>query len=267
MSSEIVPRSAVPAYDDAERGTHEPPRPVQPTYLADEKKDIFANDEKKAVATIEAIPATKKETHAAPAAKPTPKPKKKVSKWILWQLWFNTYRKLFTFVFSINMIGIGLAASGHFPYAVKYNGAMAVANFNFAILMRNEIFGRLLYLFVNTLFAKWTPLKFRLACTSVLQHLGGIHSGCALSGVGWLILKVVTVFRHRHIENPSILVVGLLTNLAVFITAMSAMPWVRNTHHNIFERHHRFVGWLALFLTWAFTLMNDLYDTDTQTWN
>ena len=52
------------------------------------------------------------------------------------------------------MIGLGLAASGHWPYAVKYGGAMAVANFNFAILMRNEIFGRLLYLFVNTLFAK-----------------------------------------------------------------------------------------------------------------
>ena len=84
------------------------------------------------------------------------------------------------------MIGLGLAASGHWPYAIKYNGEMAVANFNFAILMRNEIFGRLLYLFVNTLFAKvtsisifvahlsdensqWTPLKFRLGCTSVLQ--------------------------------------------------------------------------------------------------
>lgn len=26
------------------------------------------------------------------AAKPPAKPKKKVSKWILWQLWFNTYR-------------------------------------------------------------------------------------------------------------------------------------------------------------------------------
>lgn len=52
------------------------------------------------------------------------------------------------------MIGLGLAASGHWPYAIKYNGAMAVANFNFAILMRNEIFGRLLYLFVNTFFAK-----------------------------------------------------------------------------------------------------------------
>jgi hypothetical protein len=52
------------------------------------------------------------------------------------------------------MVGIGLAASGHFPYAVQYSGAMVVANFNCAILMRNEIFGRCLYWFVNTCFAK-----------------------------------------------------------------------------------------------------------------
>lgn len=52
------------------------------------------------------------------------------------------------------MIGLTLAASGHFPYAVKYSGAIVVANFNMAILMRNEVFGRLLYLLVNTLFAK-----------------------------------------------------------------------------------------------------------------
>ena len=52
------------------------------------------------------------------------------------------------------MIGLGLAAGHHWPYARRYAGAFAVANFNFSILMRNEIFGRLLYLFVNTCFAK-----------------------------------------------------------------------------------------------------------------
>lgn len=88
------------------------------------------------------------------------------------------------------MIGLGLAASGHFPYAVKYSGAMVVANFNFAILMRNEIFGRLLYLFVNTCFAK-VCLIFGLVCpfayttfhaivgTSQIQI--GMHLGASAS--------------------------------------------------------------------------------------
>lgn len=52
------------------------------------------------------------------------------------------------------MVGLGLAASGVWQYGLKYNNAIALANINVAILVRNEIFGRLLYLFVNTCFAK-----------------------------------------------------------------------------------------------------------------
>jgi hypothetical protein len=100
-----------------------------------------------------------------------------------------------------------------------------------------------------------------------LQHLGGIHSGCALSGVGWLILKVVNNFRHHSVNPDSILVIGAMTNIAVIVCAMSAIPWVRNTHHNVFERHHRFVGWLGLVLTWVFTILSDLYNPDTKTWD
>jgi hypothetical protein len=78
----------------------------------------------------------------------------------------------------LNIIGISLAASGHFPYAEKYTGAMALGNLNFAILMRNELFGRLLYLFVNTCFAKvaialFQPL-FRIWC---LSFVGGHRYG------------------------------------------------------------------------------------------
>ena len=38
---------------------------------------------------------------------------------------------------------------------------MALGNLNFAILMRNELFGRFLYLFVNTCFAKVTIAPFQ----------------------------------------------------------------------------------------------------------
>jgi hypothetical protein len=99
---------------------------------------------------------------------------------------FQLFRKLFTFVFTFNVVGLCLAASGHFPYAVRRTGAMALGNLSFAILMRNELFGRFLYLVVTTCFAKvttqtfqrlssvliiyqWPPLWWRLGCTSVLQ--------------------------------------------------------------------------------------------------
>ena len=75
---------------------------------------------------------------------------------------------------------------------------MALGNLNFAILMRNELFGRFLYLFVNTCFAKvailivlsppsrcliaivdqWTPLWWRLGCTSVLQVVLSVPRDC-----------------------------------------------------------------------------------------
>ena len=91
----------------------------------------------------------------------------------------------------LNVIGISLAASGHFPYADNYTSAMALGNLNFAILMRNELFGRLLYLFVNTCFAK-VPIAllyrvfgaYRLSVDTVMVETGlhicspGINSSC-----------------------------------------------------------------------------------------
>ena len=176
-------------------------------------------------------------------------------------------RKLFTFVITLNTIALVLAASGHFPYAIKWTSAMALGNLNFAVLMRNELFGRFLYSFVNTCFAKvaisifypisWNGcslfisghhcggdlavrLFFRyfntlsvvgMNLTMASQHLGGIHSGCAMSGTAWLALKVVNNFRHHSINPDVILVIGTLTNIALIIGASSAFPWVRNTHH------------------------------------
>jgi hypothetical protein len=61
---------------------------------------------------------------------------------------------LFCFCFSINMIGIGLAASGRWRYPLAHPGALVLGNLLVAILMRNEIFGRCLYGVVNFLFAK-----------------------------------------------------------------------------------------------------------------
>lgn len=76
------------------------------------------------------------------------------------------------------MIGLTLAASGHFPYAIKYSGAMVVGNLNFAILMRNEFFGRILYLFVNTCFAKVKrSSRVSPVVLTDLVFLSGRHSG------------------------------------------------------------------------------------------
>ena len=79
------------------------------------------------------------------AKKPAP-PKPKPSRWILFNLWFNTYRKFFIFVTVMNAVGIIMAALGRFAYAENHLGALVLGNLLCAILMRNELFLRFLYI-------------------------------------------------------------------------------------------------------------------------
>ena len=167
MTSVLLPKGGVTVYDEAEKGTLEVPSgplTVETFGLVNGKVE----ESKPSTVLPSGVPVS-----SSVATKP-PAQKKKVSKWILWTLWFNTYRcvsaimstsrisdfvsnrKLFTFVVTLNGLGLVFAASGHYSYAERWTGAMVLGNLNFAILMRNEIFGRFLYLFVNTCFAKVT---------------------------------------------------------------------------------------------------------------
>jgi hypothetical protein len=74
-----------------------------------------------------------------------PPPKPKFSRWILFRLWFNTYRQFFTFITLLNLTGIILTGLGKFQYAETHLGALVLGNLLMAILMRNELFLRFLY--------------------------------------------------------------------------------------------------------------------------
>lgn len=63
-------------------------------------------------------------------------------------------RKFFTIVMSFNLTALALAIAGVWDYPRRYTGAMVLGNLYTAILIRNELFGRFLYLIVNTAFAK-----------------------------------------------------------------------------------------------------------------
>ncbi|KAK7473073.1 hypothetical protein VKT23_001176 [Stygiomarasmius scandens] len=253
--------------------------PSTADHLSDAEKGLSSSDEFKKdvsktsaevivqpVPALETPPINKEFTTAVPPVKAPPKKApRKVSRWIRFRLWFNTYRKFFTLAMSLNVIGLVLAAANVWTYPRHYTGAFVLGNLQAAILVRNELFGRLLYLIVNTLFAKWTPLAFRLACTSILQHLGGIHSACAISGFMWLVFKIILIATDMKNSHVAIFVMGVVTLVAIMVSILSAFPWVRNTHHNVFEKHHRFVGWLGLAFTWVFVILGDSYDLNTHT--
>ena len=144
--------SALPRHDDAEKGTLAVV-PVAKKPAEDpqsEKRGLTAPP------PLANLPVTLPKSD-----KPKPA-KRKVSRWIRWQLWFNTYRKFFTFVMTLNLTGIVLAATGHWPYARNFTGQIVLGNLLFAILMRNELFGRFLYLVLNTLFAKVCQFPYPL---------------------------------------------------------------------------------------------------------
>lgn len=135
---------------------------------------------------------------------------------------------------------------------------------------------------------RW-PLWFRRICGRVYS-IGGstsfsneflrphpnfydptVHSGCAVSGVMWLIAftgqatkEVVQGGKVRlpprsgrrlysHMSQTSVatliityVILALLLGIVTF-----AYPTNRSRHHDTFERTHRFLGWIATALVWG----------------
>ena len=102
----------------------------------------------------------------------TAPPKPKISRWVLFQLWFNTYRKFFTFVTLLNLTGIILAALDRFPYAENHLGALVLGNLLCAILMRNELFLRILYMIAIYGLRSVRFLFFTSSAFSIMKEKG-----------------------------------------------------------------------------------------------
>lgn len=81
------------------------------------------------------------------------------------------------FIFTLNLVGIVLTATGHWPYAKRYTSALVLGNIHVAVLVRNELFGRLLYLVVNTLFAKVSAFTSEDSHYLVRLVRSGAHFG------------------------------------------------------------------------------------------
>ena len=80
---------------------------------------------------------------------------------------------------------------------------------------------------------QWTPLWWRIFLTALVQHVGGVHSGCAASGVAWLAYSVVRAFqRHARQHTPAVVLAWAVVTLAVAVVVMvAAMPSIRHYHH------------------------------------
>jgi hypothetical protein len=165
--------------------------------------------------------------------------------------WVSFYRILFVTVLSCNAVGIGFTLAHNWDSGREQTATFALCNVMAALLARNEVFLRILYNIFLILFRRWPPYWFRNAIAIFLLHLGGLHSGFAVSGSLWLVTATIEFFRQGStLIHPAILGFSIIACVLVGAVCTSAYPTIRNTHHNIFENIHRLAGWTGVVTIW-----------------
>ncbi|CAI9783731.1 unnamed protein product [Fraxinus pennsylvanica] len=204
-----------------------------------------------------------KATGSAAKAKPS-----RLSVILLDQGLFTVYKRLFVVCLVLNITGLVLAATGHFPYARNRAALFSIANIFALVLCRSEAFLRIVFwAVVNVLGWSWVPLRLKTMATSLLQSLGGIHSSCGISSIAWLVYALVLTLKDRENTSSAIIVVASAILALLCLSSLAAFPLVRHLHHNVFERTHRFAGWTALALLWAFIILTISYDPKTKSYS
>ncbi|CAN0853318.1 Adenylate-forming reductase 03009 [Linum grandiflorum] len=172
----------------------------------------------------------------------------------------TVYKRLFAICFTLNVVGIATAATGHFDYARDRAALFSIGNIFALTLFRSELFLRAVFwAAVKVLGRSWVPIRMKTSTTSLLQSLGGVHSGCGVSSVAWLVYGV----KDGANSSSAIVMVSSVILVFVSLSCLVAFPAVRHLHHNVFERVHRFAGWAALGCLWGFVILTVSYDPKT----
>ncbi|GFP96657.1 hypothetical protein PHJA_001809800 [Phtheirospermum japonicum] len=164
--------------------------------------------------------AASKKQHQNPKNKPTTR----LSVILLDQGLFTVYKRLFLVCIALNVTGVVLAAAGRFPYARARPALFSIANIFALVLCRSEAFLRVAFwLAVAALGRAWVPLRMKTAATSLLQSLGGIHSGCGVSSIIWLVYALVLTLRDRESTSPGIIAAA---SAILGLLCLCSLAWV-----------------------------------------
>ena len=159
--------------------------------------------------------------------------------WLLTH-WFSLYRWLFIGALGVN--ALVLTSPQLRSVALSFGAdTPATANMFLAVLLRNELFIRLLHkVLIGACNPAVVPLAVRLRITAFLLYMGGLHRGFAISAMLWLGSAVTW---HTPIGATLLL-------LLAFVALLAIRP-VREKWHNLFEYSHRYLGWTALIVLWV----------------
>jgi hypothetical protein len=45
----------------------------------------------------------------------------------------------------------------------------------------------------------------------------------------WLVYKIVDIIRYRAVQHPAVIATGVVTNVLIIISVLSAFPWIRKS--------------------------------------
>ena len=174
----------------------------------------------------------------------------------------SQYRRLATLVIIANLafVAFGLR-EGMFWIAerpaLSVLSNAAVANLTLAILIRQQHVINFLFWAATRAPTSW-PLSIRWALGKVF-HFGGLHSGGAAMGSFWMAAFCLAILWELSEGSQRVsLALGTVTAmLVVLLVAMlvTALSSLRTKFHDLFERVHRFGGWMVLALFWTQSLL------------
>ena len=173
------------------------------------------------------------------------------------------YQRLFMLVAGINLY---LLFDGVFRqnwwfengFAVEVISELMLINLTLAILIRQQYVINALFWLVTRAPTSW-PLVIRWHLAKVF-HFGGLHSGCATFATLWFLIYNVSLWVYYILGLPQVpdmlMVLSSLICGLLVLMSLTALPFMRRDHHNIFELIHRFGGWSALAGFWLHTLLS-----------
>ncbi|CAK9321095.1 unnamed protein product [Citrullus colocynthis] len=230
--------------------------------------DPLSDQEQEQLQALEEGDLQNQSTPQKPPSQAPKNPKSRLSIILLDQGLFTVYKRLFLLSLAFNITSFILAATGYFPYARANPALFSIGNIFALTLCRSEAFLRVLFSLAVTIFGRsWVPLAIKTTVTSLLQSLGGVHSGCGVSSIAWLVYALLLTLMDPQERSPAIVAVASAILALLSLSSLAAFPLVRHLHHNVFERTHRFAGWTALSLLWAFLILTLTYDPITKSYN
>jgi len=169
---------------------------------------------------------------------------------------FTVYRQLLTSICIINLVAIVVIIANDSGLPLATAATAAVANLTAAVLIRQDYIMNILFRTCWSI-PHTAPLWLRRRLAKIYEN-GGVHTGGAVSAIGWHIAFVSTLTRNcirGQREDTALLSLCYALLVILVAIAVLALPQIRDRHHYLFENVHRLGGWSCILVFWPILVL------------